>query len=567
MVSFWVWLTLVTSSSQYTTPTEMSDIRLAPGALIERLGNILYIKDHVEIRIDISALNNLTTIGVRDMLEKSENMVSSISANEKFAIQENKLMLIGLLEQNMAKLRRLLPDQDRERRALLGFIGAIAHELVGTVDDATFNAGMSGVYDKLRETVKTYNVAIKQVNAMQDNIRKAERAFTSIQARLDILEKDQIFRNNFEQLSFMVNQHCNHVEEMIHRIIRLGNGIIEALQGTVLPSFIAPQDVRNFLGKMAKDNHYPLFNFNEDPTSFYTSLTASISSTDLYLYVPLRQTHKYSLYQLHPCPTKINSSFVQVDLESRKVIQREDIQAVAEVTESDINRCRHINQNLVCEAQPLAFFHAVNTCPKALLTGELRAIRDQCKFQKIESSTTPFVLHLRKLSFLYFFYKEMVGFTCRSTTKDIEAVGVLMIPGECSLRSDELTISTAVSNAATYRINLTFSDMRDIAVSFQSYTVNNDTVNFDNMYRLREMGVPGKFHFIHAHPLFIYGFPILAGILVAFACKFISCCRCLYVPCLTMVEKRRVEMEMMNTRPSAPPSYPISEGIRLLSPA
>ncbi|XP_025836340.1 uncharacterized protein LOC112903855 [Agrilus planipennis] len=265
----------------------------------------------------------------------------------------------------------------RNKRGLFNIIGKAEKYLFGTADsdDALY-------YDKtISEIAKNERemreLMLKQTSVMQSTVHSVNQTVSNIvhnelifQKNLNVLEN--VSKSLYSEISTSVKnfdiemnflEHANLLSEILNHyhsdLQNLINALTIARIGQIHPFIISPSqlisEIKKTLPYLPPGLHYPIFLSMEN-----YHLLLDIAELDIVVVsnklivavkIPLVKDEEFTVYKLHPLPTRINSSTAYVFIQPSTPYLAVDKtkQLFIRISDSELNQCKVLKSERLCK--------------------------------------------------------------------------------------------------------------------------------------------------------------------------------------------------------------------------
>ena len=524
-------------------------ITAAPGAIIEDIGRVFPVNQHIEIRYKLEPLQEFS-VALKAQLKGLLELDNMIAADDVLDGNERAMLLNSIaatIHELSSFVERPQAMTRRHKRGLLDFVGVMAHGLFGVIDEQTFSDRMGEYTSKLNTVVKSFDDSAHTLNALEHNIKQMHAAFTQLSSNIRELTTAMSNVARFSRISFHLVQYQLTTLKVTHAASDLLAAVLLAANGQVTPKLITPHDFRNVIRHISLDVDnplVPLFPLSRR-TLFYTSLHSYLTKDGLSILLPLKPFNTLEAFRIHTFPSKRNDTYYTLRLDHTIILKTIRGQALATPHTSFLESCHKPTPRIyACYTPTLIYDIDSPSCHRALVVQRHR-VAEQCKFDEIRPTEYPYIIPLSEVSLLYYFFPTSTTVTCESKpiTRLIE--DIFLLPHSCELSSLSFQIPAFKQYVTTLEKEpLT---IQPSSIYIPDFPANITKITLEPMHNIPSIPFLPTYHTVYVYPVYI----TVAGMILVMI--FI-------ISLLFRIRNKNRQAQSRGgsrvyTRPSAPPSY------------
>lgn len=367
-------------------------------------------------------------------------------------------------------------NKQRLKRGVFDFVGQIAKVLFGTLDSSDaeyYNEQIDLTYNNSRQITNLYK---KQISIIQATIGNFSNAFAENNQKFkeidfNIGELHKLMLRDEEkiteaQLNTIVNSYLIECSEMILEyeieLQILTDAILLARRGLIHPKILTPKELFNNLKETryaVNDKQLPVPLESDQFTNLMDISDISIFYKNhrlIYVIeIPLIEQNNFILYHVIPLPIKqgekgiyafINPTYNYLGL-------RSDKQLYTHLTEHDINKCKKINNIMICKQTDLLYqVSAIYNCESELLkSARLESILRECDVRIMRVYNTVWYQLKTTNSWLYTAPRnETLHILCEDNKPrqtQLFSTGLIKLSADCDAISDNALLRSQTISA------------------------------------------------------------------------------------------------------------------------
>lgn len=369
-----------------------------------------------------------------------------------------------------------IKDEHRWKRGVFDFVGQIAKILFGTLDSSDaeyYNEQIDLAYNNSKQVTNLYKKQISIIQATIGNFSNAfaenNQKFKEVDFNIGELHK-LILKGeekiNEAQLNTMVNSYLIECSEMLLEygleLEILTDAILLARRGLIHPKILTPKELFNNL----KETRYAV-NDKQLPVPLEPDqFTNLIDVSDINIFyknhrliyvieIPLIEQNNFILYHVIPLPIKqgergiyafINPIYTYLGL-------RSDKQLYTHLTERDIDKCKKINNVMICKQTDLLYqVSAIHNCESELLkSARLESILKECDVRVMKIHNTVWYQLKTTNSWIYTAPRnETLHILCKDNKPrqtQLFSTGLIKLSADCDAISDNALLRSQTIGA------------------------------------------------------------------------------------------------------------------------
>ena len=525
-------------------------ITAAPGAVIEDIGRVFTINQHIEIQYKLAPLHEFKE-ALKEQLKALLDLDNMIASDSVLDGSERSILLSSLMATIHELSSFILPPQteinNRHKRGLLDFVGVMAHGLFGVVDESTLSDRLGEYTSKLNTVVKSFDDSAHALNALEHNVKQMKASFDQMSSNIKEITTAMNNVARFSRISFHLLQYQMTVLKVTHAASDLLAAVLLASNGQVTPKLITPHDFRNVIRNISLDADnplVPLFPLSKR-TLFYTSLHSYLTDEGLSILVPLKPSNTLEAFRIHTFPNKMNDTYYTLRVDHTIILKTIRGQALATPHTSFLDSCQRPTPRIyACYTPSLVYDIDSPSCHRALVVQRHR-VAEQCKFDEIKPTEYPYIIPLADVSLLYYFFPTSSTVTCDSKPITKPISGIFLLPHSCELSSLSFQIPAVKHYVTTFEKEPLIIQPGSIYIP--EFTANITKLTLQPMHNVPGIPFFPTYHAIYMYPVYI---TVAGMILVLIAITSLLCC------IRNRNRQAHYRGESRNyTTPSAPPSY------------
>ena len=427
---------VVTLTATHTQATDWEDF-VRPGALIENLGTIYPITEHINIKIGTNAIASLKSrVLNQQMIAKRLNTsLAKMNLTKDLRAPLQHLMQASLHSLNAAISPPPSINTIRQKRGLFNAGGVFANFLFGIATDDTVNSRFKQQEQTLSSAVSTFHTVIDSFTTMNDRLHLLLTTSNTLSDSLKHLERNTQDLRHFTLVSSSLTLFNTQAQRLLNDLEHLTQDFVLAAHGEIMPSLLPEKTLLRILELFTANSYRrPLFDTTQLHL-YYPYLTAILHPQELNVLVPLLPQTVYHGSRIHAFPSEHDNTFITVALTHDIVLRSSSGNAISTISSSALQDCTKALPNMtVCLDLSLPEFpYLTPSCTKSLISNEL--VNNTCTFNQI-ILTNPYYVYFSHLQFIFFPKLTPLVVSCNGTHSDLTIKGPLVISTSCSLHSN-----------------------------------------------------------------------------------------------------------------------------------
>ena len=181
IIAMTVWLTIASSTISNIPDSQWSDI-VRPGCLVEDIGVVYPITEHIQAKIDLELIPELEQSIIRQN-NVAQRIVIEL-ASIKDMDEDLRAPLSHLLSSATEALKEVLQPlpYERKKRGLFNIGGSLANFLFGITTDTALSSKLDVQNQKIASVVKSFSTALDtftDINAKLNTLRTTANTISS----------------------------------------------------------------------------------------------------------------------------------------------------------------------------------------------------------------------------------------------------------------------------------------------------------------------------------------------------------------------------------------------------
>ena len=515
----WAWW-LVAVTATYATQLP-KDLQPLPGAVRIEKGSAYPITETIKVNYDLKPFTQIW-----ETIQKHERELKLMEhqiENDGYISYQHKNMLRGITDTIRYKLNSVTGnnktdqrDTHRSKRGLFDIVGIASHTLFGLVDDNTLQLKLQEYNDQLKSVTNTYNASARAINGLMKNVRKLDVAFQIMKNNTPSFDQ-LVGLNRFSQYAFLINQYQLALTDALYERHNLETALNQAVLGNIQQSLISPHDLRVVIRKLHLTQiKAPLFPVH-NTTLFYATLKGYMTREGLVIIIPLRPKEKFTIYEIHPFPQRLNNSNSLVTLHATSVVLFSIRTRTVITPHMPLgNTCSTPAEDIfVCRKPTWNRDRNTKSCERSLVSN-MDDIHKKCKFDPHSTSNVPFFLPTRHATLIYFYDPTPVSIICEKPKPLVILKGQFALPHECSMQTLHLNLPATHTYRTSFTKNVTTFQPTSFDVFPLHHIQDNITFTLDEMN-----DIPYYTNFISTHTLETFVYPTgitIVGMILCLGC-------------------------------------------------
>ena len=476
---------------------------IRPGALIEPVGKLYPVIDHIDATIDLALIPELESKITRQ--KSIANRISTQLDNLPNLDDEFKEPLKNLLAATIDCLNDFVTEQPRTRktRGLFNIGGSLANFLFGITTDTSLTQKLQIQNKKINSAVKSFSTVLEVFSQVNIKLKVIRKTINVISTSLETINNQTNQLKQFSLITTSLMLFSNQAHHLANDLRALTSNLVLASNGEVVPSLLPEKELLRILLLFTADsNRQTLFPTNEIHL-YYPYLTAILYPDTLHILIPLMPSQSFEAFRIHPFPTTLNGTTIIATFNEDIVLRSSNGKSISTISNTDFEDCKHAIPKLtICfdliipETAYLA-----PSCAKSLMTNLPGA--NTCMFDELVLET-PFHTSFNHTHYLFFPDITAIVITCNGTHKDDIIQGAYAFPTSCSLHSNIISLKAHHTLYATGHPSH-LSVNYDVMLDFNNTSIPNTHIRFLTTNT-------GVNHFYPTSPHFYLGYPILTSV-------------------------------------------------------
>ena len=428
--------------------TTTGNIRIVPGGVVEEGGILHAVKDFISVEVDCDGLEQLPSIlqEVQFIIDKADYVIRN-SDMEK----PQEQAVLNVLEEIRNLIVPLKVESSRKKRGLVDAVGSLAYYLFGieTVNDAESRLEN---YNKNLEIVRQrVFTSLEEVHQVACGLNALTNVTNTLSQELHLVGHVLEGEQRFTLMLAHVSLYFTRIQMLTQQVHTLQNDLVLAGAGEVTPSLISPSALNTLISKVTETTTFePLFKPN-NLALFYSQLSSRITPMGLSILVPLKPRVSFQIIHVHPFPYQTERGIYTLTPTNKIILKTINQQIIASISHDVLDDCsRPMEKTFVCynfKAPERSYFQ--ENCTRALLSNI--NITSQCTYDEVDSKLTlPVVLTLPDVTAIFFRQLEPITVTCNKKQIDSQIQGPLLLPSNCKLDAQSITIQPSKHFYANY---------------------------------------------------------------------------------------------------------------------
>ena len=303
-----------------------------------------------------------------------------------------------------------LPTDSKPKRAILGFLGTIIHDLTGLSDEEEINQ-IQGQINTLKRAISAVGNSLMQQGSDLSSFMKTinDRLTNAVNGvHENALQTERLvfeFHNtsqNLERLVFLIGANIikefANVQTINHQYNIFKQALSDLAEGKLSPLLIKPTLLRNTIADIQNilSRDYPnFFLISTNPQYYYRHADFSVyrqkSNVLITIKFPISSMQTFELYKVYTWPSPINASTnsaTQIkDLPDYLAISI-DREFFVPMTNYDASKCIGTDL-LICKYRPTLRSVNSKNCVANLFLAKSSSIKQQCNFRFLTNAIKP----------------------------------------------------------------------------------------------------------------------------------------------------------------------------------
>ena len=475
-----------------------------PGCLIEHIGTLYPITEHIQVKIDLNLIPDLEE-RIRLQHKISQRLTTALDDLVDLS-QEYKHPLNNILTSSSSSLASVLRPSApiRQARGLFNAGGMLANFLFGITTDNALNERLTAQNGAINSVIHTVSTALESFKDINDKLSVLSKTSNIISTSLGILSNETDQLKHFTLLAVSLSLFNTQVHQLERHLSALTEGLVLASHGEIIPSLLPERELQRILWLFTSDSSRQALFPLSDIHLYYPYLTAILSPTTLNILIPLMPLQTFQASRIHPFPSNHNGSVLVATVIKDIVLRSTNGQMVSTLSSSDYGDCQTaipnmtICFNLILPEQT----YLAPSCARSLLTN--LHVNTYCMFDEL-ALTTPFHTSFSHMHFLFFPEKTTTVVTCNGTHNDIVVTGFFVVPTSCSLHSSVLSLKAHNILHAHLKLTPGFLQQTNITLPYHHVKIPTTHIRF--------LPSNESTHFVFPSYHVTYGFPSLMSVL------------------------------------------------------
>ena len=505
LLAIYIAVSMATSQDSIVNTSPWTGI-IRPGCLVEQIGSLYPVNDHIDVEIDLHLIPELENKISRQRI--IANRITKELANTDSLDNEFKEPLINLLLTSISTLDDFIDQQPRTRttRGLFNIGGSLANFLFGITTDTSLASKLEIQNKAINSAVKTFSTALDAFSQVNIKLKVIRKTINIISTSLESITNQT---NQLRQFALITNSlmlFSNQVHHLADDLRALTTNLVLASNGEVVPSLLPERELLRILLLFTADsNRQTLFPINEIHL-YYPYLTAILHPDTLHVLIPLMPVDIFKAYRIHPFPTNLNGTTLIATLNQDIVLRSSNGKSISTISNMDFDDCkRAIPKLTICFNLILPeTAYLAPSCARSIMTNLPGS--STCMFDELVLKT-PFHTSFNHTHYLFFPDETAIVITCNGTHKDDIVKGAYAFPTSCSLHSNIISLKAHHTLHATGHPTHDFSNY-NVTLNFHQIHIPNTHIRFLTKADTTVFTLPS--------PHLSFGYPILTSAIPPF---------------------------------------------------
>lgn len=442
----------------------------------------LYFKETTNVYLTASKWTIIAHLNYGQFVQELDDLEKVVDSLEKYYQHEAKVPLLGVPMMSIVhhikstlfalKERNRVLQPVRNRRAVLDFVGNIAHDLFGVLG-SDFEKKYVHDTDLLMENENHMHLLLKNqtsvVEALTTVARDNEKTMKNQQVMLQQMNEEIHEVIKKDEVNGVVRTYITLVQDLLHQYESRQGAIFDAFMDArgdiVHPNLVTPQQMVEQIKLIKKHTDESLTVPDLHDIYRILSIKPMVARGNIFfkITVPLIQHQKYDAYRLYPVPIPRNGKYHWIVPEAEILITTHDRRKYTLLSESRFEKCIDYHEtSVICNGIVKMYSEQAryHDCEWKILN-HVNEISERCQFR--QTNVSDVFINLNDNQWITVLPNKLqTKLICKNMIEHKTLAGILLMtlaPG-CELAHNDVKIMATEElgessvNIATHRVEM-----------------------------------------------------------------------------------------------------------------